>query len=274
MFKIPARDRVWEIDTPQIMGIMNATQDSFFEASRVEFVDTAVKKAGTFITNGASIIDIGGQSTRPGAQFISAQEEIQNIVPIIESIHAKYPSVLLSVDTFQSKVAEAALQAGAHIVNDISCGAFDKEILKVVTSHNAGYIGMHLTGDKNTMHQVPTRTHIVTEVIQYFEQKKKDLSLQGIENWVLDPGFGFGKTIQENFELVKSLKQFSTLALPILLGVSRKSSIYKTLGIDANEALNGTTVVNTVGLLNGANILRVHDVNEAQQIIKLLSYLA
>jgi dihydropteroate synthase len=274
MFKIPARDRFWDINTPQIMGILNATQDSFFEASRVNLVDAAVEKAGHFIKNGASIIDIGGQSTRPGATFISCDDEIQNVVPIIEAIHAQYPSILISIDTFQSKVAVAALHAGAHIVNDISCGGFDSEILKVVAKQNAGFIGMHLTGDKNSMHQVPNRENIVTDILQYFELKKKELSMMGISNWVIDPGFGFGKTIPENFELVKSLKKLTTLGLPILLGVSRKSSIYKTLEIDANDALNGTTVVNTVGLLNGANILRVHDIKEAYQITQLLPFLS
>ncbi len=274
MFKIPAKDRVWEIDTPQIMGILNATHDSFYEASRVQLLDIAVKKAGTFIQNGASIIDIGGQSTRPGAQMISVADEIQNVVPVIEAIRAQYPSVFLSVDTFQSKVAEAALLAGADIVNDISCGSFDPAIIKIVATQNAGYIGMHLTGDKNSMHLVPTRNNIIKEVVEYFEQKKKEFTQLGISSWVIDPGFGFGKSIQDNFELVKSLNQFTTLALPILLGVSRKSSIYKTLEIDANEALNGTTVVNTVGLLNGANILRVHDVKEAYQITQLLPYLS
>ena len=274
MFKIPAKDRFWEIDIPQIMGILNATPDSFYEASRVEFVDLAIIKAAEFVKNGASIIDIGGQSTRPGASFISSEAEIQNVVPIIEAIHTHFPSILISVDTFQSKVAIAALKAGAHIVNDISCGAFDSELLKVVANQNAGFIGMHLTGDINSMHQVPNREHIINDVIQYFEHKKKELSKIGISNWVIDPGFGFGKTIQENFSLVKSLKQLTCLELPILLGVSRKSSIYKTLEIEANEALNGTTVVNTVGLLNGANILRVHDVKEAHQITKLLPYLS
>jgi len=274
MFKIPAKDGIWEINGPQVMGIINSTTDSFYEASRVNKAHLAVEIAEKYIQDGASILDIGGQSTRPGAVIHSTHQEVLNIVPIIEAIRAQYPSVLISIDTFNSEVALAALQAGANIVNDISCGTFDAKMYKVVADHNAGYIGMHLTGDLETMHSIPSRINIVADLLAYFEEKKKILSSFGINNWVIDPGFGFGKSIEENFTLVKKLQQFSTLALPILLGVSRKSSIYKTLSISANEALNGTTVVNTVGLLNGASILRVHDVKEAKQIIDLLPYIS
>lgn len=274
MFKIPARDRFWEINGPQVMGIMNATSDSFYEASCVNAAQLAVEMAGKYIQDGATIIDIGGQSTRPGAPILAVHEEIKHVVPIIEAIHAHYPNTLISIDTFNSVVALAALKAGAHIVNDISCGAFDDAMFKVVADHNAGYIGMHLTGDVHTMHSIPTRLNIVEDVVTYFKEKKKLLANVGIPNWVMDPGFGFGKTIEANFSLVKDLQQLAVLELPILLGVSRKSSIYKTLGITANEALNGTSIVNTVGVLNGASILRVHDVKEAKQIIELLPYLS
>lgn len=273
MFKIPAKDRIWEISTPQVMGILNATSDSFFEGSRIKTTDWAIEKAYQFIQEGAAIIDIGGQSTRPGASFISEEEEVNKILPIIEAIHASFPSILISVDTFQSKVALAALTAGAHIVNDISCGQFDDAMFKIVAEKNAGYIGMHLTGNIHTMHEIPVRQNVLSDIISYFTERKKTLSNLGVNHWILDPGFGFGKTIYENFSLVKNLNQLSSLELPILLGVSRKSSIYKTLQITANEALNGTTAVNTVGLLNGANILRVHDVKEAKQITDLLPLL-
>ncbi len=273
MFKIPARDRIWEIDRPQVMGIMNATKDSFYDASRIDDISWAIEKAGQFISQGASIIDIGGQSTRPGAELLSAQDEIQNVVPIIEAICAAFPKVLISIDTYHNRVAEAALKAGAHIVNDISCGSFDTGMFKIVADNNAGYIGMHITGTMQTMHEIPNRINVVDDVIVYFKQKQVELSKWGISNWVIDPGFGFGKTIQENFTLVKALSKFSVLNLPILLGVSRKSSICKTLGVDAKDALNGTTAVNTVGLLNGASVLRVHDVKEAKQIVDLLPFL-
>jgi dihydropteroate synthase len=274
MFKIVAKDRIWEFKTPQIMAIMNATQDSFYEGSRVNTIDWAVEKAGKFIQEGAQIIDIGGQSTRPGASIHTPQQELNNVLPIIEAVSATYPNLLISVDTFNSIVAEGALQAGAHIVNDISCGMFDENILKVIANYQAAFVGMHITGNQNTMHVIPDRKDIIQEIIAYFNEKKKALANLGIINWIIDPGFGFGKSIADNFTIVKNLKDLSSIELPILLGVSRKSSIYKTLNVTAEEALNGTTVLNTVGILNGVSILRVHDVKEAKEVIELASYLS
>lgn len=273
MFKIVAKDQIWEFKTPQIMAIMNATQDSFYEGSRVNNVDWAIEKAGKFIQEGAQIIDIGGQSTRPGATIQTAQQELNNVFPIIEAIHATYPNTLISIDTFNSSVAEGALKAGAHIVNDISCGSFDEQMFKVVAKFQAAYVGMHITGDQNTMHSIPDRVNIIQEIISYFNNKKTILYNLGISNWIIDPGFGFGKSIADNFKIVKHLKDFSSIELPILLGVSRKSSIYKTLNVTAGEALNGTTVLNTAGILNGASILRVHDVKEAKEVIDLAAHL-
>jgi len=270
MFKIPAQNCTWEIKSPQVMGIMNITQDSFYEASRIKTIESSVKMAEIFIKQGASIIDLGGQSTRPGAQLIDLKQELANLLPILEAIRLAYPNLIISIDTFNSKVAEACLNLGANIINDISCGSFDENMFKVVASYHAGYIGMHLTGGFETMHEVPTRKNIMEELISYFIEKKKILAQNGIENWVIDPGFGFGKTIEENFTIVKELTQLKTLNLPILLGVSRKSSIYKTLNITPEDALNGTTVLNTLGVLNGASILRVHDVKEATEVINLL----
>ena len=275
MFKIPLRDRIWEINQPQIMGILNATNDSFFEESRVQAIDLAIQKASEMIAHGANILDIGGQSTRPNAKLYTAQEELNNVLPIIEALHVQFPNILISVDTYQSLVAEAALNAGAVIVNDISCGSFDPAILPIVARYQAGYIGMHLSGTMQDMHAIPEhRDNIIEEIIAYFKSKNAQFAELGITNWVMDPGFGFGKSIPDNFNLVKYLKAFEILQMPILLGVSRKSSIYKTLHITAQEALNGTTVVNTIGLLNGASILRVHDVKEAKQIIDLLPNLS
>lgn len=275
MFKIPARDRIWEINSPQVMGILNATSDSFFADSRVLEIDLALERVSQMVQEGVDIIDIGGQSTRPGAPLLSEQEELNNVLPIIESIHVNYPGILLSVDTFHSKVALESLKAGVHLVNDISGGHFDANMYKIVADQNAGYIGMHMTGNAQNMHQIPAdRTSIIPELISYFRQKQKELTNMGIKDWIIDPGFGFGKSIHDNFTLVKELAALQILEAPILLGVSRKSSIYKTLSIDASEALNGTTVVNTIGLFNGASILRVHDVKEAKQIIQLLPYLS
>ena len=273
MFKIPAKDLEWQITTPQVMGILNLTPDSFYEASRHSNIDSAIAQAHLFIQEGASIIDIGAQSTRPGAHMEGAEIEIQRLFPYIEAIHQAYPKQLISVDTFYASVAEAALKAGAHIINDISCGGFDENILKVVAKNNAGYIGMYLTGGMDSMHKVEPREDIIATLISYFEAKKKLLSKYGIEHWVIDPGFGFGKTVEENFTIVKKMNELKKGGLPILLGASRKSSLYKTLGIESKDALNATTIVNTVGLLKGAAIVRVHDVKEAAEIIKLLPYL-
>ena len=273
MFKIPAKDLEWQINTPQVMGILNLTPDSFYEASRHLNIDSALAQANLFIQEGASIIDIGAQSTRPGAYMEGAEIEIKRLIPYIEAIHQAYPKQLISVDTFYASVAEAALKAGAHIINDISCGGFDENILTVVAKNNAGYIGMHLTGGMETMHKVEPREDIIATVISYFDDKKKLLSKYGIENWVIDPGFGFGKTVEENFTIVKKINDLKIWGLPILLGASRKSSLYKTLGIESKDALNATTIVNTLGILKGAAIVRVHDVKEAAEIIKLLPYL-
>ena len=273
MFKIPAKDLEWQITTPQVMGILNLTPDSFYEASRHSNINSALSQAHLFIQEGANIIDIGAQSTRPGAHMEGAEIEIQRLIPYIEAIHQAYPKQLISVDTFYASVAEAALKAGAHIINDISCGGFDENILTVVAKNNAGYIGMHLTGGMDSMHKVEPREDIIATLISYFETKKKLLSKYGIEHWVIDPGFGFGKTVEENFTIVKKMNELKKGGLPILLGASRKSSLYKTLGIESKDALNATTIVNTVGLLKGAAIVRVHDVKEAAEIIKLLPYL-
>lgn len=273
MFKIVAKDKVWKFETPQIMAIMNVNMDSFYEISRINEVDTAVKKAEKFIIEGATIIDIGGQSTRPGAILQSPKTEINNIIPIIEAIHDKFPDILLSVDTFNNLVAQEALKAGAHIINDISCGQFDKELLATVAKFQAGYIGMHVNGTFETMHVIQPRFNLMDDLIAYFTTKKKLLSEKGIHHWIIDPGFGFGKSIEENFNIVKSLKKLLPIQLPILLGVSRKSTIYKTLKVPVEDALNGTTVLHTIGLINGASILRVHDVKEAKQISTLIPFL-
>ena len=273
MFKIPAKHLNWQINTPQVMGILNITPDSFYEASRHSSIETALAQTELFVQQGATLIDIGAQSTRPGANMEGAEIETERLVPIVKAISEKYPQQLISVDTFYASVAEAALEAGAHIINDISCASIDENILSVVAKYNAGYIGMHLTGGIDTMHKVEPREDIMESIISYFEAKKKLLAKYEVHDWVIDPGFGFGKTVEENFTIIRKLDTLKQLGLPILLGASRKSSLYKTLGIESKDALNATTVANTVALLNGANILRVHDVKEANEIIQLLPYL-
>ena len=271
MFKIHLKDTILDLSTPLVMGILNATPDSFFVGSRMEQIDEGVKKAIEMAKFGAGILDIGGQSTRPGAEIITEAKEIERVVPMIEAIHAALPDMSISIDTYHANVAKAALSAGALIVNDISCGNFDPKMIPMVVENQAGFIGMHQTGGPSTMHEVHPRSDIMKTLIDYFLIKKRQFAEIGLTEWMIDPGFGFSKSMAENFELVKSLAQLKALDLPILLGVSRKSSIYKTLGVDAAAALNGTTVLNTVGLIGGANILRVHDVKEANEAIKLIN---
>ena len=271
MFKIHLKDTVLEFNTPIVMGILNATPDSFFKGSRMELLDQGVQKAVEMAHQGAAILDIGGQSTRPGAELITEQNEIDRVVPLIQAIHAALPHLPISIDTYHARVAKAALDAGALIINDISCGNFDPEMIDMVVANQAGYIGMHQTGGPASMHEIHNRTDIMKELMDYFKIKKEQFAAKGLTDWIIDPGFGFSKSIAENFTIVKRLSLLKELDLPILLGVSRKSSIYKTLEIDAESALNGTTVVNTIGLLEGANILRVHDVKEAKEAIILLN---
>jgi len=271
MFKIHLKDTVLDLTTPLVMGILNATPDSFFKGSRMEAIDLGVQKAIEMVNFGASIIDIGGQSTRPGADLITTTIEIERVVPMIKAIHAALPQIPISIDTYHAVVAKAAINAGALLVNDISCGNFDSKMIPMVVANKVGYIGMHQTGGPGSMHEVESRNNIMGTLKEYFMHKKSQFLKMGLTEWIMDPGFGFSKTVEENFTIVKSLAELKSLNLPILLGVSRKSSIYKTLGVDADAALNGTTVLNTIGLQGGANILRVHDVKEAKEAILLIA---
>lgn len=270
MFKIQLKDTELDLTTPLVMGILNATPDSFFKGSRMEAIDLGVQKAIEMVDAGAGILDIGGQSTRPGADIISEEIEIERVVPMIEAIHAVMPNRAISIDTYHAGVAKAAIDAGASIVNDISCGNFDPKMIATVVQNQAGYIGMHQTGGPATMHLVENRSNIMKTLVDYFMVKKSQFAEAGLTTWMIDPGFGFSKTVEENFKIVQSLSMLKVLDLPILLGVSRKSSIYRTLGVNADAALNGTTVLNTIGLIGGANILRVHDVKEAKEAILLI----
>jgi dihydropteroate synthase len=252
------------------MGILNATPDSFFKGSRMEAIDLGVQKALEMVNFGASLLDIGGQSTRPGAERITEAIEIERVVPMIKAIHAAIPHIPISIDTYHASVAKAAIDAGALMVNDISCGNFDSNMIPMVVANQVGYIGMHQTGGPGSLHEVENRTNIIEILLDYFLLKKRQFAEAGLTEWIIDPGFGFSKTVQENFKIVQSLSALKLIDLPILLGVSRKSSIYKTLGVDADAALNGTTVLNTIGLQAGANILRVHDVKEAKEAIILI----
>lgn len=252
------------------MGIINATPDSFFQDSRKTNTGTAIEKAMQMINEGATIIDIGGQSTKPGSDPITATEEIERVVPIIKEIAKNFQDVFISIDTYYSSVAETAIEAGASIVNDISGGLFDKEMIPTVALLGVPYICMHIQGTPKTMQENPVYKNVTNDVLDYFIQRIAVCKEAGIKDVIVDVGFGFGKTIEHNYQLLKSLAAFKMLGKPLLVGLSRKGMIYKPLGITANDALNGTTVVNTIALQNGANILRVHDVKAAKEAIDLL----
>ena len=271
MFTLNCKGRILIIDNPLVMGIINATPDSFFGGSRFNGADEILAEAEKMLNDGAGILDIGGQSTRPGSELISADEEIERVIPAIKAIAKKRPEALISIDTFYSKVAKAAVDAGASIVNDISAGNMDNKMIATVAELKVPYILMHMKGTPQTMQQNAIYENVTLEVLDHFISKTHELQKAGIVDIIIDPGFGFAKTIDQNFELLKNLSAFKMLDKAIMLGISRKSTIYKTLGVNADEALNGTTVLNTIGLMNGASILRVHDVKEARETVKLFS---
>lgn len=255
------------------MGILNITPDSFYAGPHKKNLDGLLAHADQMISEGATIIDIGGQSTRPGSKRLSADEELARIMPVIKSLTQKFPEVFFSIDTYHSKVAKATVHAGVHIVNDISGGNLDEEMIPTVASLNVPYICMHMQGEPTTMHLQPVYEDVVKDVLDFFIERTHTCQLAGIHDVIIDPGFGFGKTISHNFSLLKNLDVFKMLNRPVLAGISRKSTIYKTLGVTAEESLNGTTVLNTFALEKGAQILRVHDVREAVQAIRLMEKL-
>ena len=270
MFTLNCRGKLILIEQPLVMGILNATPDSFYSGHLPDGTGGMLARAGEMISADVDILDIGGQSTRPGSTRITAVEELQRVLPVITAIHHQFPETILSIDTYYSEVAKASVEAGAHIVNDISGGNMDEKMLSVVAGLTVPYICMHMKGTPETMQKNPQYENILTEMLDFFIRKLQECRLAGIRDIIIDPGFGFGKNTEQNFYQLKNLVKFSLLGRPILTGLSRKNTIYKTLGITANEALNGTTVMNTIALLNGASILRVHDVKEAREVITLV----
>lgn len=263
-------DKYLDLSSPVVMGILNLTPDSFYSGSRMENEKMLLKSAEKMILDGASILDLGGFSTRPGAQAVSEEDEITRIVPALKLLSKTFPDTLYSVDTFRSTVALRSIESGAHIVNDISGLQFDPSLSETLKNHHPGYILMHVKGSFETMHKQNMEDDPIAELISYFNEKLTELRQLGVENVLLDPGFGFSKEISQNFEILKSLEQLKELNHPILIGVSRKSMIYKTLELLPEEALNGTTVLHTVALMKGASVLRAHDVKEAMEAIRLI----
>lgn len=271
MFTLNCKGRLLVIDKPVVMGIINVTPDSFFKGSRQESIDAVLKKAEQMLNEGAAFLDIGGQSTRPGSEKLSVEVELKRVIEPVRVISEKFPEAFISIDTYYAKVAFEAIAAGASIINDISAGNMDEKMIETAASLKVPYVMMHTKGTPQTMQQHPQYEDVTKEVLDFLIQKKKELHDSGITDVIADPGFGFGKSIAHNFELLHNLSVFRMLDCPVMLGISRKSTIYKTLGISPDEALNGTTVLNSFGLMNGATILRVHDVKEAAEAIRLFN---
>jgi len=270
MFTLNCKGRLLVIDEPVVMGIINVTPDSFYIGSRKTFLNDALQQAEKMLNEGAVMLDIGGQSTRPGSKEVGMEEELVRVITTVSAISERFPESFISIDTYYAKVAAEAINAGASIVNDISSGTLDSQMIPFVASLQVPYILMHMKGTPQTMQQHTNYENVTLEVLDFFIKKTEECRKAGINDLIVDVGFGFAKTIAQNFTLLKNLSVFNMLQKPLLAGLSRKGTVYKTLGITAEEALNGTTVLNTIALTNGASILRVHDVKEAVEAVKLV----
>jgi len=271
MKSINCNGKLVDLTTPKVMGILNITPDSFFDGGKYNDTIAIVSQVNNMLDEGATFIDIGAYSSRPGAKHISEAEELNRISPIIKLLIKEFPSILISVDTFRSKIAEQCIQNGACMVNDISTGSMDNNMFTTISKLQVPYIIMHMQGSPQTMQMNPVYDNIVKDVLFYFSKKISELRSLGVNDIITDVGFGFGKTIEHNYELLSNLELFKNLEVPMLVGLSRKSMLYKPLNFSAKEALNATTSANTIALLNGANILRVHDVKEAMEAVKIVN---
>ena len=258
-----------DFSTPIVMGILNITTDSFFDGGKYLTKKQIINQIQKIKKEGAQIIDIGASSSRPGSTPVSEKLELERLLPTIELIKENCTDIKISIDTFRSVVAKSCIENGADIINDISAGEYDKKMFETVANHNVPYIMMHMKGDSLTMQNNPSYNNVVEEIMLFFQTKINKLNEMNFNQIIIDPGFGFGKTLEHNYEILKNLKQFQKFKLPVLVGASRKSMIYKLLNGTAEQALNGTSVVNTFSLLNGASILRVHDVKEAVECVKI-----
>ncbi len=261
--------RLVVLDKPKVMGILNLTPDSFYDGGQYKTDIDYLNQVEKIISEGADFIDIGGMSSRPGAEIINIEEELKRVIEPIQNILKQFPDIIISIDTIRSEVAKASVEEGALIVNDISAGVLDNLMLATVVNLNVPYILMHMKGEPNNMQQHPTYENVTLEILDFFIERVKACRKAGIKDVIIDPGFGFGKTIEHNYTLLKHMRDFDMIELPLLVGISRKSMIYKVLEINQEEALNGTTALNMIALQKGASILRVHDVKEAVQCVKL-----
>lgn len=264
-----AGGKLIDLSTPKVMGIINLTPDSFYAGSRKQDMNAILSQAEKMLDEGAAFLDLGAYSSRPGATDISIQQETDRLLPAVEAIIKALPEAVLSIDTFRSIVAEAAIKAGAHIINDISGGELDADMFATVSRLQVPYILMHMKGTPQNMNQMANYENVFDEVFDYFTSKYHQLKQLGVKDVIIDPGFGFAKKTEHSYELMRRLQDFNVLQLPLLVGISRKNMIYKILGITADEALNGTTALNAIALTKGADILRVHDVKEAVEAVKI-----
>ncbi|HCC69618.1 MAG TPA: dihydropteroate synthase [Bacteroidales bacterium] len=272
--KINIRGELYDLSTTRIMGVINVTPDSFYSGSRIGSDAEIIKCVEEMLDAGADILDIGGYSSRPGADHIKEEEELERIIRALKIIRKRFPPAVISLDTFRSNVADIGIRNfGVDMVNDISAGSIDKEMFNVIEKHNVPYVLMHMKGNPQNMQLNPVYNDLLPDIIKWFSEKKQELVLRGVRDIIIDPGFGFGKKIEHNFELLNKLERFDILGLPVLVGLSRKSMIWKTLNISPEESLIGTVVLNTIALLKNVSILRVHDVPEAVQAVKLVSQL-
>ena len=266
---INIRGKLFDLSKPKVMGILNLTPDSFYDGGVHNEINKIEDHVNKMVNDGMDILDIGGYSSKPGAKNISVDEELSRVIPILKHIRKIFPELVISIDTFRSKIASASLNEGADIINDISGGTLDKNMMSVVAKNNCPYILMHMQGNPQNMQNDPSYENVTLEIIQYLAQRIKIAHDNNIIDIIVDPGFGFGKTLEHNFEILNNLEKFNVLDTPILAGFSRKSMIYKTLKTSSEKALNGTSSLNTIALTKGAKILRVHDVREAKECIIL-----
>ncbi len=268
---INVNGKIMDLSSPKVMGIVNATPDSFYSESRSKGKDVE-RKVADMIHEGADIIDIGGYSSRPGADVVSLQEELDRVIPLIETVSKAF-QIPISIDTFRSEVARLSVEAGAAMINDISGGELDDRMFQVVADLQVPYIMMHMRGNPGTMQKDTNYEDLISDLIRYFERKLHRLNQMGVKDIIIDPGFGFAKTLDQNYEILKKLDNFTVLERPLLVGVSRKSMIFKYLEVGPEDSLNGTSILNTVALQGGASILRVHDVKEAVEAIRIIQKL-
>ena len=270
---INCKGQLIDLASPKVMGILNVTPNSFFDGGKYKTESVILSQVGKMLTDGATFIEVGAYSSKPSAEFVSEKEELNRIVPVVNLILEKFPDCLISIDTFRSEVAKVCLENGAAIINDISAGNLDDKMLETIAKYNVPYIMMHMRGTPQTMQTMANYDNIVKEMLFYFSERVAKARSYGINDLIIDPGFGFAKTLEQNYEVLQKLELFEMLELPLLVGFSRKSMIYKTLHSTAEEALNGTSVLNTIALTKGAKILRVHDVKEAMECVTLFNKL-